>query len=192
MKRIFVVLLAALMVLTVGLYSLSAFGLPVEENVDSAFVADGEKVLENRFENMLNNNYAYGDEFESIEKILSACEIALADKVKDGKIDNAYLVDFAVNMYGIDVGIFADVDANGVTEVLPKGYEVYDHEITKVSENEDGTYTVYSDVWVDGHDGDNSYEAISTFVKNENSRFGYVLLSSELLEKADAIEAFVL
>ena len=191
MKRISVILIMVLIVLATGIFSLSALGMPTEN--EATVTPDGDMVIASRFENMLNNNFAYGDEFSSVSDILLASELSLLDKSVDGKLANAELIGFVKDMYGVDADLFADegkepIDINGVTEVLPRGYGVYTHKVTKVTENEDGTYTVYSDVISQDHDGNAcEYEAISSFVKNDNSRFGYILISSELLELEEVI-----
>ena len=147
---------------------------------------------------MLNNNYVYGDEFSSVSDVLLGVEISLLEESKDGKIANSKLIDFAKNMYGIDASVFADegkepLSADGVTEILPRGYSVCTHKVEGVIENEDGTYTVYSAVTAENHDGFvTGYESISRFAKSEDSRFGYILIASELFEIDASAEALIL
>lgn len=197
MKRILIVLLALLIVFATGLCSLSAFGLYADE-AEAVVTADENLVMANRFQNMLNNNYAYGDEFMSVDKILLASQLSLLDESKDGKIANADIIAFAKDMYGIDATVFADegsqpLSADGVTEILPRGYSIFVHRVEEVIENEDGTYTVFSVVSTEDHDGNiTEYESVSSFAKSEGSRFGYILISSELFEAADSQSAFIM
>lgn len=197
MKRILTVLLALLIVFATGLCSLSAFGLPANE-AEEAVTPDANLVMANRFENMLNNNHVYGDEFMSVEKVLRACELSLLDESQNGKIANSRLIDFAKDMYGIDAAVFADegnepLSVGGTTEILPRGYSIFTHKVEEIVENEDGTYTVYSVVSAENHDGFVvGYEAISCFAKSDSSRFGYILIASELFEIDDTAVALVL
>ncbi|MBE6729215.1 MAG: hypothetical protein E7568_03140 [Ruminococcaceae bacterium] len=196
MKRILTVLLALLLVFTSGVFSLSVIGLPARVAED--IVPDENLVLANRFANMLNINNVYGAEFESVSEILKGCELSLLNKSNNGKIANSELIGFAKDMYGIDAAVFADegkepLNAEAYTEILPRGYGIYTHKVEEIRENEDGTYTVYSCVTAENHDGFvKAYEAISGFAKAENSRFGYILLSCELIEVTDEAEPLIL
>lgn len=197
MKRILTVFLALALVFATGIFSLSAFGLPTR-TVAPAPIADENLVKAGRFENMLNLNNVYGAEFESVSEIIKGCEISLLDKSDNGKIANNELIVFAKDMYGIDADIFADegkepLKKGAYTEILPRGYSIYTHKIENVIENADGTFTAFSVVTAENHDEFiTAYECISTFAKSENSRFGYILLASELIEADAVAEAIVL
>ena len=68
-----------------------------------------------------------------------------------------------------------------VTEI-PKGFTSYEHKDADVRMNEDGTFFVTTLVTVTTHDGE-QYEAkaVSLFVENEASAFGYNIVSSDIL-----------
>ncbi|MEE0945767.1 MAG: hypothetical protein U0M42_02920 [Acutalibacteraceae bacterium] len=189
MKRLLVVFLALALVFTTGIFSLSAQTLTEQEKEFSAAQPDEFLVMTNRFENILNNNYAYGSDFDEISLLVSAAELSLLEKAEDGKLPNSELIAFVSEVYGIDPSVYADegkeaLNKDGETEILPRGYSLYKHSITNFHTNEDGTFTVYSDVEIENHDGDTEIkEAVSRFVKSPDSRFGYYLISSELLTK---------
>ena len=65
MKRTLTIVLAILMVFTTGIFSLSAIGAPAQDEIIAA-APDEDLVLLNRFENILNKNFAYGDALSSI------------------------------------------------------------------------------------------------------------------------------
>ncbi len=189
MKRILVVLCALVLVFTTGVFSLSAQTVtPVEQEFNFA-QPDKVLVMTNRFENMLNSNFAFGDELSSVSQLLLASEISLLSKAQDGVLGNSELIAFVKDMYGIDPSVYADegkevLCEDGVTRILPRGFSLYSHKITDFHENEDGTYTVYSDVEIENHDGEKEVkEAVSRFAPAPQSRFGYYLISCELLTK---------
>lgn len=191
MKRKITVLLAILIVFVTGLFSLSAFA-----GVDELEIVQPDEYLVtiNRFENMLNLNNAFGDDFESVSSLLYASEISLIEKARDGKIENVQLIDFAKEMYGVDAAVYSDegkelLSKDGTTEILARGYCVYTHKIERTEENEDGTFTVYSLVNSTSHDTESvTLEAISRFVPAKESRFGYYLISCELFESEKTVE----
>lgn len=193
MKRTLTIVLAILMVFTTGIFSLSAIGAPAQDEIIEA-APDKDLVLLSRFENILNKNFAYGDALSSIDAIINASQLSLLDKAENGVISNSHLIDFASDMYGADLTVFADegkepLKKNGVTQILPRGYSIYNHTATKYTLNADGTYTVYSDVKTFDHDGTQiEFEAITLFVKSENSSFGYYIVSSELIDKINTAE----
>ena len=193
MKRTLTIILAILMVFTTGIFSLSAIGAPVQEEIIEA-TPDKNLVLLNRFENILNKNFAYGDALSSIDAIISASQISLLDKAENGAISNNHLIGFVADMYGIDLTVFADagkapLKADGVTQILPRGYCVYNHTATCFTLNADGTYTVYSNVKTFDHDGTQiEFEAITLFVKSDNSSFGYYIVYSELIDKINTAD----
>ena len=140
-------------------------------------------VMKARFENMLNNNYLYGDDFESHKVIIENSILALLDKSEDGEIDKALVLGFIADMYGLQVDpSAAEYDfapaSEGKFVVIPRGYSEYKHTVTSVLE-EEGGYTVKSDVVVLTHDGE-EYNTVSTtvIVPNEGSSFGYNIISS--------------
>ena len=140
-------------------------------------------IMKARFENMLNNNFLYGDDFMSHKVIIENSILALLDKGEDGEIDKALVLGFIADMYGLQVDpSAAEYDFAPASEgkflILPRGYTEYKHTVTSVSEDEGG-YTVNSDVVVMTHDGEEYKTTASTvIVPNEGSSFGYNIVSS--------------
>lgn len=144
-----------------------------------------ENVMKARFENMLNNNFLYGSDFESHKVIIENSILALLDKGIDGEIDKSLVLGFIADMYGLQVDpAAAEYDfapaSEGMFVILPRGYTEYEHKVTEVSEDEGG-YTVTSEVVVLTHDGE-EYKTTATtiIVPNEGSSFGYNIISSEI------------
>lgn len=143
-------------------------------------------VVKARFENMLNNNFVYDTDFCSHKAIIENSILALLDKGVDGEIDKSLVLGFIADMYGLQVDAkSAEYDfapaGEGKFVILPRGYTEYQHTITSITEDEGG-YTVISDVVVLTHDGE-QYEtkAKTDFVPNEGSSFGYNIVNSSLL-----------
>lgn len=144
-----------------------------------------ENVMKARFENMLNNNFLYGSDFESHKVIIENSILALLDKGIDGEIDKSLVLGFIADMYGLQVDpAAAEYDfapaSEGMFVILPRGYTEYEHKVTEVSEDEGG-YTVTSEVVVLTHDGE-EYKTTATtiIVPNQGSSFGYNIISSEI------------
>ena len=60
-------------------------------------------------------------------------------------------------MYGIEIDDMSQLNAefpqiDGYLYIIPRGYTTYSHSILSVEQNEDGSYTVVSNVTVKGHD----------------------------------------
>lgn len=140
-------------------------------------------IMKARFENMLNNNFLYGDDFVSHKVIIENSILALLDKCEDGEIDKALVLGFIADMYGLQVDpSAAEYDfapaSEGKFVILPRGYTEYKHTVTSISGDEGG-YTVNSDVVVMTHDGEEYKTTASTvIVPNEGSSFGYNIVSS--------------
>lgn len=142
-------------------------------------------VIKARFENMLNHNYLYNDDFTSHKIIIENSILALLDKQQDGEISEDLVLGFIAGMYGLQVDPssakydFAPA-SEGMFAVLPRGYTEYNHTITDVVADEYG-YIVTSTVKVMPHDGDEYVTTAKTvFVSNEGSSFGYNIISSSL------------
>ena len=142
-------------------------------------------VMKARFENMLNNNFLYDTDFESHKVIIENSILALLDKGVDGEIDKSLVLGFIADMYGLQVDpAAAEYDfapaSEGMFVILPRGYTEYQHTVTSVSE-EEGGYTVTSEVLVLTHDGE-EYKTTATtvIVPNEGSGFGYNIISSNI------------
>lgn len=159
------------------------------EVVSSTYEVGGENneintnILKARFENMLNNNYIYDSDFESHKVIIENSILALLDKSVDGEISQSLVLGFIADMYGLQVDPnagkydFAPASTD-MFVVLPRGYTEYKHTITEVLE-EEGGYTVTSEVLVMTHDGEEYISNAKTvFVPNVGSSFGYNIISS--------------
>lgn len=187
-KKLLVTVLCLSVVLTAAFFAVS--GAESETSLPTNEVSQ-EKVASARFQNMLNNNTVFGEDFNSVDKIISSSFPALSSKIADGEISSEAVASFVKNMYGVDIFAVADEGKEVISpmtniKVTACGYTKYSHEIKSVKENEDGTYTVFSEVSEEFHDSSIRFcECISTFAKNENSSFGFVLISSELLSPID-------
>lgn len=183
MKRFISVLLIFALLFTTGIASLSAYGTDetVQQKNDTA-----ANITASRFETILNNNYAYADDFSSVSAILNSSIISLLPHAEDGKMENVLIIDFMKNMYGIDPSVLCDNDdevlnAQEMTDIIPTGFIKYNHTVDRIHINDDGTYSVYSTAT--GLDGEVevTLDAISRFVPSSSSTFGYILVSCELL-----------
>lgn len=157
---------------------------------DESEKPDETEVLKARFSNMLNHNFVYDETFDSVEDIVNNSLIALLD-MKDNEEDSfireEIVANYVYNMYGIEIEDFSLINKDmpkkeGYVFIIPRGYEIYSHEITDVSMNEDGSYTVRSNLSIATHDGQQASEVCETlFVKNEKSQFGFSMIYSNIL-----------
>lgn len=155
----------------------------------TAAAPKAEKVLESRFLSMLNRNFVYGKDFDSIEAIVNNSVIALLDlrdSENEAYIAENYVADYILDMYGIED---VELDAlnpefaakEGFVYILPRGYSLYKHSSAEVKQNEDGSFTVKTMVKISDHDGVFTSGVCTTlFVENEASAFGYSIITSEL------------
>ena len=193
-RKYFVCLSLALLMLT----SSSVIALKPAETVDNkpaVQAADTDKVLEARFLNMLNHSFAYGEDLGSVEALVN-CSVAALRNMDGGAeesfMDETRVKDYLYNMYGVEVENLSSVNAefpkkDGYVYIIPRGYTVYKHTIDSVMLNEDGSYTVTTLVNIDSHDGEENGRAVTLFVKNSDSQFGFNIISSEII--VDAFEA---
>lgn len=192
-------ILALILMLTVICVSASSFmpssvaatDEPVVEQ--EAVEYNPQKALEVRFENILNRNFSYNEEIADIDVLVNNSMIALLDKSEESFIAEEIVADFVYDMYGIEIVDFSQFNVDmpkkdGYVYIIPRGYSVYNHDVTNITENEDGTVTVVSKVIIDDHDGEKT-EAVATtlFVKNESSAFGYNIIHSNFIENAVSI-----
>ena len=192
-RKYFVCLSLALLMLT----SSSVIALKPAETVDNkpaVQAADTDKVLEARFLNMLNHSFAYGEDLGSVEALVN-CSIAALCNMDGGAeesfMDETRVKDYLYNMYGVEVENLSSVNAvfpkkDGYVYIIPRGYTVYKHTVDSVMLNEDGSYTVTTLVNIDSHDGEENGRAVTLFVKNSDSQFGFNIISSEII--VDAFE----
>ncbi len=193
-RKYFVCLSLALLMLT----SSSVIALKPAETVDNkpaVQAADTDKVLEARFLNMLNHSFAYGEDLGSIEALVNCSVAALCNMdggAEESFMDETRVKDYLYNMYGVEVENLSSVNAefpkkDGYVYIIPRGYTVYKHTVDSVMLNEDGSYTVTTLVNIDSHDGEENGRAVTLFVKNSDSQFGFNIISSEII--VDAFEA---
>ena len=180
-------LITAVLICSIVLLSLCSFA-PVKsvEIKNEVVTVDMDKVLEKRFLNMLNHSFVYGEDFYDDEALLNASALALLDLAKDGFIAENYLKDYVFNMYGKIYDNFDGINKDmpkqdGGFYVIPRGYDIYEHTIDSIIANEDGSYTVITNVIIDYHFGE-KVEAVGTtfFLPNEESQFGFNILYSDL------------
>ena len=169
-------------------------GIASAENATVSENFDKEKVLEARFLNMLNHSFAYDEELASVEDLVNCAVTALCvtEGTDDSFIEESRVEDYLYNMYGVEVENLSSVNAeypqkDGYVYIIPRGYTVYKHTIDFVRLNEDGSYTVTTSLTFDSHDGKEEGKAVTLFVKNSNSQFGFNIISSDII--VDAFEA---
>ena len=169
----------------------------VSEKTDVITVADNgantpdeAKVLESRFLNMLNHSFVYNDDFYSVDALVNSSMPALLDlrdSEDDSYIKEIYVADYLYYMYGIEIADLSEVNSeygkkDGYIYIVPMGFEVYNHSIVNITENDDGSFTVKTKVEISSHDGIVSTETCeSLFIQNEDSLFGNNILYSEFI-----------
>ena len=193
-----VLMVAIVFVSTLALTTETA-PLPVvkaEENVaQDAPEYSAEKALESRFENMLNRNFSYNEDIADIDALVNNSVLALLDKreADEDYIAEGYVIEYVYDMYGIEIvdlgGFNSQYPAKeGFVYIIPRGYTVYNHDVTSVCENEDGTFTVTSSISIEGHENsEEKYIATTLFVKNDASCFGYNIVYSNIVENTTDI-----
>lgn len=164
----------------------------------SAATADETRVNANeaRFLNMLNHNFVYNADFEDADTIVNNACLALLDlrdSVNDDYIKDAYVKGFVKDMYGIEIADMSALNADypqldGFVYIIPRGYTSYSHTIVSVEQNADGSYTVVSDVTIGEHDAAaKTQKAVSLFVANEDSAFGYNMIYCNIIAESTNI-----
>lgn len=153
-------------------------------------------VNEARFLNMLNHNFVYNNDFEDTDTIVNNASLALLDlrdSDKEDYIADTFVKGFVKDMYGIEIADMSGINADypqldGFLYIIPRGYTSYNHTIVSIEENEDGSYTVVSDVMVNDHDAaGKSQKAVSLFVKNSESAFGYNMIYCNIVANSTDI-----
>lgn len=139
-----------------------------------------------RFIKMLNINYCYGDSFDDMQKMVDASAITLRDYSADvlgyGLCVNDILVEgFAESFYGVSV-------ETKTAKMLPKGYVAVPeievatqyHELVSFAET-NGVFEVITNLtFYYGGDDIETSVAVSRFVRNLDSEFGFNLLSCDI------------
>lgn len=158
--------------------------------------ADATKILESRFLNMLNHNFVYDNTFCSVEDIVNSSMPALLqhrDAENESFINETYVSDYVLNMYGIEDIDFSAVNTDfeqmdGYVYIIPRGFTRYSHKIASVTANEDGSYTVKTKISTSSHDGIDFIDTCTTlFVPNANSAFGFSIIYSNIGGTSTAI-----
>ena len=160
--------------------------IPASANeVEVAMQIKSENPLKARFLNMLNRNFVYDYDFYNVDLLTEDSVLALLDRRDQSEpdyIEEDVVIGFVYDMYGIELQSVNDnssMHKDGYVYITPRGFTGFSHDITAITENEDGTFTVLSTVTVSPHDG-SKYEttAETLFSKNENSAFGYNIVYS--------------
>ena len=186
MKKGILSITALAVVLLISFTSLTVKPAANATEKKPAVTVSEEKVLGARFLNMLNHNFVYNDAFESVYEMTACSEVALLDKAEDEYIKQSLIAGYLYNMYGVENADFAAVTKDfpqreNYVYVIPRGFSVYKHSAPVITENEDGSYTVVTDVEISSHDSDaETAKATTLFVKNENSAFGFNIISSDI------------
>lgn len=186
MKKGILSITALAVVLLISFTSLTVKPAANATEKKPAVTVSEEKALGARFLNMLNHNFVYNNEFESVYEMTACSEVALLDKAEDGYIKQSLIAGYLYNMYGVENADFAAVTKDfpqreNYVYVIPRGFSVYKHSAPVITENEDGSYTVVTDVEISSHDSDaETAKATTLFVKNENSAFGFNIISSDI------------
>lgn len=190
-KRIFAV--AALLCAIVALFSFTVPAVAITKKTSETPASVQNGAREARFLNMLNHNFVYNETFDCIDDMINTSVPALLSCAEDEFIAEGYVFDYINDMYGIEV---CDISAlntdwpqkDGYLYIIPRGYSLYEHSIIDCLENEDGSFTVTTEVKISDHDSEPiTCKATTLFVVNENSSFGYNIIYSNLHEDANEI-----
>lgn len=151
---------------------------------------------EARFLNMLNHNYVYNADFENADAIINNASLALLDlrdTTNQDFIKDTFVKGFVKDMYGIEIADMSTINAeypklDGYLYIIPRGYTNYVHTIVSIEQNEDGSYTVVSDVKTTDHDAAAKVQkAVSLFVENSESAFGYNMIYCNIIAESTDI-----
>ena len=151
------------------------------------------KVRETKFLNLLNHNFVYNKDYESLENIVNNSLIALLDYKEDDYISQAVVNGYLYDMYGFSIDDYSSINKrlpqkDGYVYVLPRGYTKYNHKPIFSKINDDGTFTFVTEVTVLTHDGQNRVCKCETMlIENENSVFGYNIVRSNITEINNSI-----
>ncbi len=152
-----------------------------------------DKVLETRFLNMLNHSFVYNNDFYDDSALINNSVLALLDLADGSYVEESYVKDYVFNMYGKiydDFAFLGESEKEGFVYILPRGYSLYKHEISTVTDNKDGSFTVISKVEISYMDGSvESLNCETVFLENAQSAFGYNIMYSDILEEvSDGID----
>lgn len=188
MKKVIALLLS---VVTIALCS--SLMTPVVAEGADASESVTVSAVETRFRNMLNHNFVYNSDFENADTVVNNSILAilnLRDSEDQDYIAEDYVKNFVKDMYGVEIIDMSNLNSefphkDGYLYIVPRGYTTYTHKIVSVNQNDDGSYTVVSDITVKNHDSDaESQKAVSLFVKNDSSAFGYNMIYCNIIENS--------
>lgn len=151
-----------------------------------------DKVLESRFLNMLNHNFVYDEAFYDDAALVNDSMLALLDRADGSFLDQVVLSDYIFNMYGKKYNGFDFLgedlpEKSGYVYIIPKGYSTYEHKIVSVTDNNDGSFTVITNIEILG--ADNTVENAkceTVFLQSEESAFGYNIIYSDIIDVTGA------
>ncbi len=181
-KRFFVLIIAVCLAIFTASNAIAITKSPSET---PASVQNG--VRNARFLNMLNHNFVYNETFDNLDDMINTSVPALLSCREDDFIAEQYVFDYFENMYGIEIDDMSALNADwpqkhGYLYIIPRGYSTYKHSDIKTSRNEDGSWLVETTVQINDHDAEPAEcKAVSLFVENQNSDFGYNIIYSNLL-----------
>lgn len=173
------IFISALIIVLIILSSFTCLSVSGEEK--TAHVEyDAAKI--SRFENMLDHNYLYGNDFDDMHTVINNSCLALLSAREGNYISTDVLFPFIDNMYGIPV--YCDESLNsdfprkeGAVFIVPRGFVQYEHSVTQIVD-EGATVTVNS-VARDVDSGE-EIPCVSVFIKSDESAFGYNLIVCNL------------
>ncbi len=139
-----------------------------------------------RFLNMLNHNFVYGDAFSGFDSMITASTAAVSDLAVGGVVKEEFLKGYLKDMFGLNIsdmsGYNAVISAAPGYVAVPVNFARYNHSIVSITDNTDGTISVMTNVSVLSADGTTQNgTAVTLFVKDEFSSFGYNIVYSNLL-----------
>ncbi len=155
--------------------------------------ADINAVKSARFQNILNINTVYGDAFYDNQSLVNAAMIVLKNYAdEDGFVKQEIVSAYIKDMYDIDIDINEKINEgfpykDGYVLLIPRGHSEYEHTVLSVRTYDD-YILVESSVTVKTHDnGEYTAKAVTRLAENEQSSFGYNIISSELIENTYAV-----
>lgn len=190
-------------VLLISCTSLSVRPAATAPAVTAAAVSsavDKSAVLSARFLNMLNHSTAYDSALDSVTELVLSAQAALLQNGGNYEsfIPEAELNAYLFSMYGVEGADYGAVTSGfpqkeGFVYIVPRGFSVYRHSSPNIAVNEDGSYTVTTEVEITTHDSGTEYATAKTlFVQNPASAFGFNIISSELTSAASDADFAVL
>ncbi|MBQ8740031.1 MAG: hypothetical protein IJY79_00595 [Clostridia bacterium] len=195
MKKIF-----SLVICLIMLAVCSSLITPIVTEGSQVSAATAEEVKANaneaRFLNMLNHNFVYNADFENADTVVNNASLALLDlrdSANEDFIKDVYVKSFVKDMYGIEIADMSGVNADypqldGYLYIIPRGYTTYTHTIISVEQNDDGSFTVVSDITANDHDAATQIQkAVSLFVPNAESAFGYNMIYCNIISNSTNI-----